>query len=325
MPTAYPKNVSTYIKAFTRLRRSSTNGGAPHKPILLLAVLQWAAQGGIERGQVFITPELVALFRSNWNHLVSGKFDCLMSLPFFHMRTEGFWKLVPRQGAIDLENMAQFTKSLTRLDAAIAYAQLNDDLFALMLDKEANMLLQQTLLQRYFPDAPKSNSPTPYGQLDIFPDISRQILQEDPATYRAKINLLLHDHNDEDLFVRSSMFKRDIPKVYDMRCAISGMRVSATANISMVDACHIIPFAESHDDTISNGIALCPTLHRAFDRGLISISSDYTVLVSSAFTEQPGEYGLKRFAGRPLQLPTEKKFWPGMENLEWHRREVFGV
>lgn len=40
-------SLPTYIKAFTRLRRAPTNGGAPHKPILL----QLVAQGGIERGK----------------------------------------------------------------------------------------------------------------------------------------------------------------------------------------------------------------------------------------------------------------------------------
>jgi len=29
-----------------------------------------------------------------------------------------------------------------------------------------------------------------------------------------------------------------------------------------------------------NGLALCPNLHRAFDRGLIAISDDYRVVVS---------------------------------------------
>lgn len=32
----------------------------------------------------------------------------------------------------------------------------------------------------------------------------------------------------------------------------------------MVDACHVIPFAESFDDTITNGLALAPTLHRIY-------------------------------------------------------------
>jgi hypothetical protein len=54
-------SIADYIKAFTRLRRSSTNGGAPHKPILLLSVLHWAEEGGLEDERVRITPELVAL------------------------------------------------------------------------------------------------------------------------------------------------------------------------------------------------------------------------------------------------------------------------
>lgn len=311
--------LTTYIKAFTKLRRAPTNGGAPHKPILLLSVLQLAAQGGIERGQVFITPELVALFRSNWKQLVHTQHDCIMAMPFFHMKTEGFWKLVPKAGAVDVNKMGQFTKSLIRLDAAVEYAQLDAALFALMQNKEANHMLQFALLDKYFPNEEVDAEAMSRGQMEIFADISKQILHEDPVAYRKKMNELLEGQDDEEVFLRGGVFKREVPKVYDYRCAISGMRISATANISMIDACHIVPFSESHDDTISNGIALCPTLHRAFDRGLISFSSDYRVLVSPAFHEQPGDYGIRRFAGRELLLPTDSAYLPAQENLQWHR------
>jgi putative restriction endonuclease len=50
----------------------------------------------------------------------------------------------------------------------------------------------------------------------------------------------------------------------------------------MVDACHIIPFSISHDDTIRNGICLSPNLHRAFDRGLFTLTNDLEVKVSIA-------------------------------------------
>lgn len=312
-------SIANYIRAFTRLRRASTNGGAPHKPVLLLSVLQLAAQGGIVRGQVFITPELIALFRSNWNRLVTTRHDPLMAQPFFHMKTEGFWKLIPKEGTIDLDSMAQFTKSLIRLDAAIEYAQLNDDLFALMLDTDSNLTLQHALLHRYFPDAPLTGGPVPYGQLDMFTDITDKILHESPADYRTAMDALLAANDDEEVFLRGSMFKREVPRVYDHQCAISGMRIVATANIQMVEACHIVPFSQSHDDTIGNGMALTPTLHTAFDRGLISISADYRVLVSDAFHEQPGEYGLRRFEGRELLLPNDRSYWPGQGNLGWHR------
>jgi putative restriction endonuclease len=313
-------SIADYIKAFTRLRRSSTNGGAPHKPILLLSVLHWAEEGGLEDDRVRITPELVALFRSYWNALVTTQHDCLMSLPFFHMKTEGFWHLEPRSGFVDMLNMNAFTKSLVKLDAAIECARLDVPLAALMRDPAHNALLREALLTKYFPDAPR-NLPTTgsSGQYELFSTLSDKILREPPAAYRAEMDALLETDSGDEVFLRGSMFKREVPRVYDHRCAISGMRISALANISMVEACHIVPFSQSHDDTIGNGMALTPTLHTAFDRGLISISSDYRVLVSDAFHEQPGEYGIRKFEGRELLLPTDRSYWPGQGNLQWHR------
>ena len=72
----------------------------------------------------------------------------------------------------------------------------------------------------------------------------------------------------------------------------------------MVDACHIVPFSESYDDTLTNGIALCPNLHRAFDRGLISISDDYTVLINRNFVEDKNSVlNLSQFEDKQIILP----------------------
>jgi len=312
------ESLAKYIKAFSKLRVAPTNGGAPHKPILLLSVLQMAQAGAILYGQVFITPELVAAFRSNWNVLVHTKHDCLMSLPFFHLKSEGFWQLVPKGGTIDINTMNAFSKSLVKLDAAIEYAQLNTDLAALIQNPHDNQLLQQAILHKYFPHHTIKDY-LPKGQLEIFNDLTGRMLNEDPAVYKVEMERLLLQKDDEEVYLRGGLFKREIPKVYNFTCAISGMRIDATANISMIDACHIVPFAESHDDTVSNGIALCPTLHRAFDRGLISFSSDYRVLVSDHFTDDPGDYGIRQFEGKELLLPSNAHYYPRQENLGWHR------
>lgn len=164
-------SLATYAKKFARLKRSSVNGGAPHKPILLLAVLHEAMQGRVEKGRVYISPELIAAFRSYWNQLVHTQHDCLMALPFFHMHTEGFWTLVQKPGELRLDAIKQFTKSLVRLDAAVEYAQLTPDLALLIVDNEANALLRTTLLETYFPQARKGPDPVPYGQQEIFDNI----------------------------------------------------------------------------------------------------------------------------------------------------------
>ena len=86
----------------------------------------------------------------------------------------------------------------------------------------------------------------------------------------------------------------------------------------MIDACHIIPFSESHDDTITNGISLCPNLHRAFDRHLITLDDDYRV-VMKPFAEDESIYSIKQFEGKQILMPENVKHYPKQENLEIHR------
>jgi len=91
----------------------------------------------------------------------------------------------------------------------------------------------------------------------------------------------------------------------------------------MVDACHIVPFAVSHDDTITNGLSLSPNLHRAFDRGLISVDENYMVRVSAHITEPDYANNLRSFAGKQLLLPVDKPYLPEISNLQWHTANIF--
>lgn len=66
------------------------------------------------------------------------------------------------------------------------------------------------------------------------------------------------DEYEEKLFVCGELFKNTIPKMYDYTCCITGMKVQSSHKIQIIDACLIYPFS------------LSPTLHRTFDRGLIT-------------------------------------------------------
>ena len=77
------------------------------------------------------------------------------------------------------------------------------------------------------------------------------------------------------------------------------MRIITGYSIQMIDACHINPFSESHDDTISNGISLCPNLHRAFGRLLITLDEDYRVVIKP-FAEDESIYSIKQFDGKQI-------------------------
>jgi putative restriction endonuclease len=99
------------------------------------------------------------------------------------------------------------------------------------------------------------------------------------------------------------------------------MRVDTIDNISIIDDCHNFPFAESYNDTITNGIALCSILYRAFDRGLFSISNDFKVLLKNNFSEpNKSSYNLKQFEGIKIILPENPCFFHSKDSLSHHRK-----
>jgi len=80
----------------------------------------------------------------------------------------------------------------------------------------------------------------------------------------------------------------------------------------------------SHDDRIGNGIALCPNMHRAFDRGLLSVNEDYRIIVSPHFTEdEEHEYSLRKLSGKQIIAPQVQFYLPEKSNLSWHRSNVY--
>ncbi len=134
---------------------------------------------------------------------------------------------------------------------------------------------------------------------------------------------LTENEIEEERYIRGSIFKREIPKIYQNQCCISGMRIESTTKAQMIDACHIVPFSISNDDTVSNGISLSPNLHRAYDRGLITINEDYIVRISPAIKENITPFSISQFSGRKIILPKNNKDFPSPENLIWHKKEVF--
>ena len=113
--------------------------------------------------------------------------------------------------------------------------------------------LKYTLLNKYFPDTKDNLSGGGNGYITT---LTNEMFQEGAETYRTRIQELKSKLDEEtyqeEIFVRSGIFKREVPKIYNNTCCISGLRVDATINVTMVDACHIVPFSISYDDTITN-------------------------------------------------------------------------
>src|SRR5215218_3067614 len=304
------KTLAQYIYKFSKLRVDRSKGKpAPHKPILLLSVISGIERKEIKDNKIQITPELVATFKDYWYKIVvDPKFTSNFSLPFYNLKRDGFWHLQIYLGRELILTSSNSIKSFSQLKQVVEYAYFNDDLFELLLNEHTRQILKQTLLDTYFTNI-KLKQPN-----RLISEIINQIFHEPPSIYKTKA--LTFD--EEEVFVRNGVFKKEIPKIYNFASAISGMKIISNSDVQMVDACHIVPFSESHDDTISNGISLCPNLHRAFDRGLISISSEYEVLVKPFFEEE-NLYSIRQFLGRKILLPNNDQFFPSQQNLAAHR------
>lgn len=314
-------NLDQLLQGISRIKRGGTKyGKAPHKPILLLTLIELIDKGLVTDNQFRINSDLVGLFQENWRLLVHTSHQTDFTQPFYYMQSDKiagnkFWEVI----TYNREGLHAHVKSVDTLSRLVEYAVLSDDVFALLLHVENRIIITNYILAYFFPEtqyyylAKKGSDESYYSSL-------QQLVLNDPEVKYKRIEIL----SEEDVFVRSHLFKRYIPQVYNDTCAVTGMQIRSTFNYNFVDACHIVPFSVSHDDKVTNGLALCPNMHRAFDRGLIAVDHNYQILVSKAIKDNLDHpYSFSLLENRQLILPHNEQYFPALENLAWHRKEVF--
>ena len=140
-----------YLQCFAKLNCNKQRGlVAPHKAVLLIAVMEDVAHGLITNGFVPVNDRMVDSFNRVWERLVgeSSVFNPVFSTPFYHLSSEPFWKLMRTD-----EYRQQREYSLPRLRESFYGAKLPDDLMGYMEDDGCRRLLTKVLLERYIPNS----------------------------------------------------------------------------------------------------------------------------------------------------------------------------
>ncbi len=122
--------------------------------------------------------------------------------------------------------------------------------------------------------------------------------------------------------VRDRLFRRVVLGAYDKRCAVTGLRLINGGGRAEVDAAHIRPVEANGPDILSNALALSGTAHWMFDRGLIGLADDFTILVSRHVNDPDSARGLINGSGRAI-VPPRPSDRPSPHFLKWHRDNVF--
>jgi putative restriction endonuclease len=86
-----------------------------------------------------------------------------------------------------------------------------------------------------------------------------------------------------------------------------------------LDAAHVVPVSEKGSDHPANGLPLTKDLHWAFDRGLIGVAPDRTMLVPASVRALPGNEFLRDLHGQPIREAHDPNLRVMDEALGWHR------
>lgn len=120
-------------------------------------------------------------------------------------------------------------------------------------------------------------------------------------------------------YIRHALFPRVVNGLCGYCCWVCGLGTCAQSGAAIVDAVHILPFAQFHNDDPRNGISLCKNHHWGFDRGWFGVDDRFKLIASprvvsaSKYIEQ----------GSHVRLPAERQYAPALEALIWHRENVF--
>jgi putative restriction endonuclease len=115
-------------------------------------------------------------------------------------------------------------------------------------------------------------------------------------------------------------FRVLITDAYTRKCAISGERT-----LPVLEAAHIKPYSLSGPHFISNGLLLRSDLHKLFDTGYITVTSDLNVEVSKRIREefQNGKEYYQFHGKKLVNMPLAESYKPNDTYIAWHNDKIF--
>jgi putative restriction endonuclease len=122
--------------------------------------------------------------------------------------------------------------------------------------------------------------------------------------------------------VNQSFFRKAVLAAYNYQCCITGLEIPELLNAS-----HIIPWSKDEANRVNprNGLCLNAIHDRAFDRGLLTITPEFTVKISRSVKQKNVSNAvqdfLMRYDGWEINKPA--RFLPDSKFLKYHNRNVF--
>ena len=293
-----------WLGKFSALNAANTaaRGRAPHKPLMLLTVMDLIESGHLRDGWVKLDPNLAATFRDYWSVVLERQRNSPdIPMPFHALGGEKdqVWRRFTPDGA---PSQAKATTRLCLLDPV---------LWDCLQDRGFRHRARVVLVSLYF---------TPAEQVELCARLDLPLPKTQELAFLKAESDAFKARRKKG---RDGRFKSLVLNGYHFTCALTGYRLD-TESGSIVQAAHIHQHAKSGNDDPTNGLALTPDAHWMFDAGLwTAVPKGDDLLIHIAigrYTESsPSREYLARHHGRRLLFHEDAKLRPDPKHFNWHR------
>ena len=266
---------------------------APHKPLLVLYAI-----GKLLRGESRLLrySEIDGNLGNLLREFGPRQANYGTQYPFWRLQNDGVWEIS------DADKIGQTASGDALKSDLVLYnvsgGFLEDIAHQLQSDSKLSFEIIQGLLDAHFPSS-------------IHEDILQAVGIEFPL-------------QTSKWQRRDSNFRANILKAYEYKCAVCGFDVKLGHQPVALEASHIKWRQADGPDTEVNGLALCSLHHKLFDRGAFALSEKLEIRVSDDAHGSVGfQEWLMRFHGKKIKFPQRQSYYPAVEFIGWHVREVF--
>ncbi len=154
---------------------------------------------------------------------------------------------------------------------------------------------------------------------DLFDQV-RSRLASDPGILSVRESQNRYGRAEIKVRLGQGGFHVLVMDAYRRRCAITG-----ESTLPVLQAAHIKPYAKDGPHDLGNGLLLRSDMHTLFDNGLLTVTPDLRLEVSSQIREQYSNGKLYySYHGQELRsLPANAAERPSREFLQWHNESIF--
>ena len=121
-------------------------------------------------------------------------------------------------------------------------------------------------------------------------------------------------------------FAEEVLRAYAYQCAMCGFDGALGRYPVGIEAAHVRWHSQQGPDELANALALCALHHTLFDLGVLGITEDRRIRVSSLYVAR-NETGIAvdALAGTPLIVPRPQQLKVDVIHISWHDNQVFKI